>query len=265
MDQGIEAWTKTLGKYEIMERCQAAGIPAMPVQSSQDRVDNDPQLRHREMYRDVKHPALGTWPLQNAPFKMSETPAINSRSGPLIGGHNKEVFQGLLGISHEVLVSGFADGAFWPKDLSMEDYPYFKEMMEDASPVRWSGNEPIANPAPAPARTPDRNSAGAFGGLRVLELADEKGQWCGKQMADMGADVIKIEPPGGEAARTVGPFYQDIPDRERSLYFWHYNTSKRGVTLNLEMEDGRRLFRQMAEKADVILNQSQGEIRRGMG
>ena len=87
----------------------------------------------------------------------------------------------------------------------------------------------------------------------MLELADEKGQWCGKQMADMGADVIKIEPPGGEAARTVGPFYQDIADRERSLYFWHYNTSKRGVTLNLEREEGRRLFRQMAEKADVIL------------
>ena len=49
MDQGIEAWTRTLGKYEIMERCQAAGVPAMPIQSSQDRVDNDPQLRHREM------------------------------------------------------------------------------------------------------------------------------------------------------------------------------------------------------------------------
>ena len=42
MDQGIEAWTRTLGKYEIMERCQAAGVPAMPVQSSQDRVENDP-------------------------------------------------------------------------------------------------------------------------------------------------------------------------------------------------------------------------------
>ena len=94
MDQGIEAWTKTLGKYEIMERCQAAGVPAMPVQSSQDRVDNDPQLRHRELYRDVKHPALGTWLLQNAPFKMSETPAINSRSGPLIGGTTKRCIRG---------------------------------------------------------------------------------------------------------------------------------------------------------------------------
>ena len=86
------------------------------------------------MYRDMKHDALGTWPLQNAPFKMSETPAFNSRSGPLIGGHNKEVFEGLLGISHEELMSGFAEGIFWPKDLSMEDYPYLKEMMEDASP-----------------------------------------------------------------------------------------------------------------------------------
>ena len=80
-----------------------------------------------------------------------------------------------------------------------------------------------------------------------------RGSGVASRLADMGADVIKIEPPGGEAARTVGPFYQDVPDPERSLYFWHYNTSKRGVTLNLETEDGRRLFRQMAEKADVIL------------
>ena len=253
LDQGIEEWTRTLGKYEIMERCQAAGVAAMPVQNSQDRVDNDPQLKHREIYRDVEHAALGTWPLQNAPFKMSDTPAFNSRSGPLIGGQNRDVFEGLLGISHEDLVDGFEEGAFWPKDLSMDDYPYFKEMLEDALPVEWSGNEPIANPPPAPARTPRADSAGAFGGLRVLELADEKGQWCGKLMADMGADVIKIEPPNGEAARSVGPFYQDIPNRERSLYFWHYNTSKRGITLDLEAEDGRRLFRQMAEKADVIL------------
>jgi len=253
MDRGIEVWTKTLGKYEIMERCQGAGVPAMPVQNSMDRVKNDPQLKHREIFRDVMHPALGTWPLQNAPFTMSETPAFNSRSGPLIGGHNKEVYEGLLGISHEDLLNGFEDGTFWPKNLAMDDYPYFKEMMENASSLQWGGNKPAANPGPAPSRNPDTATAGAFGGLRVLEMADEKGQWCGKQMADMGADVIKIEPPGGEPSRSVGPFYQDIPDKEKSLYFWHYNTSKRGITLDLETEDGRRILRQMAEKADVIL------------
>ena len=253
MDLGIEAWTKTLGKYEIMKRCQTAGVRSMPVQSSQDRVDNDPQLQHREMYREMYHPALGTWPLQNAPFKMSETPAFNSRPGPMIGQHNREVFEGLLSISHEELVNGFEDGTFWPKNLSMEPYPYLTEMIEDASPVAWTGNLAIANPGPVPAKTPTQSPEGAFVGIRVLELADEKGQWCGKLMADLGADVIKIEPPGGQNTRTVGPFYEDTPDRERSLSFWHYNTSKRGITMNLETEDGRQLFRRMAKTADVVL------------
>ena len=76
--------------------------------------------------------------------------------------------------------------------------------------------------------TPQAGDASAFPGplhgLRVLELADEKGQFCGKLMADLGADVIKIEPPGGQHTRLVGPFLDDIPHRERSLFFWHYNT-----------------------------------------
>ena len=54
---------------------------------------------------------------------------------------------------------------------------------------------------------------GPLSGLRVLELSDEKGQFCGKLMGDLGADVIKIEPPGGQNTRSVGPFYKDIPIR----------------------------------------------------
>jgi crotonobetainyl-CoA:carnitine CoA-transferase CaiB-like acyl-CoA transferase len=94
---------------------------------------------------------------------------------------------------------------------------------------------------------------GPLAGLRVLELADEKGQFCGKLLGDLGADVIKIEPPGGESCRHVGPFLDDIPHPERSLSFWYYNTSKRGITLNLETEDGRRLLRRLADTSDVIL------------
>ena len=52
---------------------------------------------------------------------------------------------------------------------------------------------------------------GPLASLRILELADEKGQFCGKLMGDLGADVVKIEPPGGEATRTVGPFLSDLP------------------------------------------------------
>ncbi len=95
--------------------------------------------------------------------------------------------------------------------------------------------------------------AGPLAGVRVLELADEKGQFCGKLMADLGADVIKIEPPGGDTARSVGPFLEDRPGRERSLSFWHYNTSKRGITLNIESGEGQRLFRRLASTADVVL------------
>ena len=87
---------------------------------------------------------------------------------------------------------------------------------------------------------------GPLTGLRILELADEKGQFCGKLLGDLGADVVKIEPPGGEATRRVGPFLDDIPHPERSLSFWYYNTSKRGITLNLETADGRQLFRRLA-------------------
>ena len=57
-------------------------------------------------------------------------------------------------------------------------------------------------------------SPGPFHGLRVLELADEKGQFCGKLLGDLGADVVKIEPPGGEANRDVGPFLNDVPHRD---------------------------------------------------
>ena len=94
---------------------------------------------------------------------------------------------------------------------------------------------------------------GPFAGLRILELADETGQFCGKLLGDLGADVVKIEPPGGEPCRHIGPFLDDIPDPERSLSFWYYNTSKRGITLNLETADGRKLFRRLAAGADVIL------------
>jgi crotonobetainyl-CoA:carnitine CoA-transferase CaiB-like acyl-CoA transferase len=94
---------------------------------------------------------------------------------------------------------------------------------------------------------------GPLAGLRVLELADENGQFCGKLLGDLGADVVKIEPPGGEATRRVGPFLDDIPHPDRSLAFWYYNTSKRGITLDIETADGCGLFKRLAAEADIVL------------
>jgi benzylsuccinate CoA-transferase BbsF subunit len=119
----------TLGKYELTERCQAAGVRALPVQSAEDRVEHDPQLRHREMYLAMAHPALGLHKVQNAPFKLSETPPSNRLPSPLIGQHTREIVEGLLGYSHEELRAGFADATFWP--TKRPRFPYMEEMLGD--------------------------------------------------------------------------------------------------------------------------------------
>ncbi len=79
-------------------------------------------------------------------------------------------------------------------------------------------------------------------GLQILDLADEKASFCSKLLADLGARVIKIERPGGDPSRKMGPFLEDLPNPERSLSFFHNNTNKLGITLNLEHEDGKKIF-----------------------
>jgi crotonobetainyl-CoA:carnitine CoA-transferase CaiB-like acyl-CoA transferase len=93
----------------------------------------------------------------------------------------------------------------------------------------------------------------ALEGVRVLDLADEKGLPCTKFLADLGADVIKIEEPHGDRTRSRPPFAGDIPHPERSLYFLHYNANKRGITLDLATPDGQRLFQELARTADVVV------------
>ena len=113
--------------------------------------------------------------------------------------------------------------------------------------------------------SPPEALPGPLTGLRILELADEIGHFCGKLLGDLGADVVKIEPPGGERSRRIGPFLDDIPHPERSLSFWYYNTSKRGITLNLETADGRQLFRRLAVAADVIVETFQPGVLTSLG
>jgi benzylsuccinate CoA-transferase BbsF subunit len=127
LDDNIETWSQTLGKYELTDLCQGAGVGAMPVQSAEDRVEHDPQLRHRDMYQPMAHPALGTYAVQNAPFKMSATPAYNHLPSPLIGEHTREIVEDLLGYSHDDLRTGFDDGTFWPP--TRPRFAYQEEML----------------------------------------------------------------------------------------------------------------------------------------
>lgn len=178
------------------------------MQSTENRVEHDPQLRHRELYLEVDHPVVGLRKFQNAPFKLSETPAHNFTAAPLIGQHNQEIFEGMLGLSHEEFISGYEDNTFWPTTL--DRYSYMDDMIK-AEAVPFTGPGADSKKANSGKPADAGQQPGPLSGLRVLELADEKGQYCGKLMADLGAEVIKIEPSGGETSRTVGPFLDDLP------------------------------------------------------
>ena len=88
---------------------------------------------------------------------------------------------------------------------------------------------------------------------RALDLTDDKGFLCGKILADLGADVIKIEKPGGDPSRRIGGFWHDDPSPEKSLYWFAYNSNKRGITLNIETADGREIFKKLVITADFVI------------
>ena len=90
-------------------------------------------------------------------------------------------------------------------------------------------------------------------GVRVLELADERGEFCGRLLAGAGADVIKVEPPGGSPTRLIGPFVDDVEDPERSLHFWHYCLGKRSVAIDITTPPGQVVLKRLAATADVVL------------
>lgn len=96
-----------------------------------------------------------------------------------------------------------------------------------------------------------------FEGLRVVELAGDEVAYCGKLLANQGADVVLIEPPGGARARTYGPFADDKPDPNGSLHTWHYHTSKRSVVVDTASEEGRTILLDLLGSADLLI-ESQG-------
>jgi crotonobetainyl-CoA:carnitine CoA-transferase CaiB-like acyl-CoA transferase len=89
--------------------------------------------------------------------------------------------------------------------------------------------------------------------VRVLDLTNEMGQLAGRMLADLGADVIKVEPPGGDPSRGIAPFLGDEPHPERSLHWWMFNASKRSVTLDLGSDAGCAQFLDLVRRSDIVL------------
>lgn len=93
----------------------------------------------------------------------------------------------------------------------------------------------------------------ALEGVRVVEFTDELGSYCGRLLADLGAEVIKVEPPGGGLERRTPPYFHGIESPDTSLAFWVHNTSKKSVVLDIETAEGRAGARRLALSADIVL------------
>ncbi len=96
-------------------------------------------------------------------------------------------------------------------------------------------------------------SAALLPGYRVLDLSSAMGAFCGKLLRDLGMDVIKVEPPGGDALRAEPPFGKGHVHREGSLRFAYLNSGKRSITLDITRESGRKLLLELVRRSDFVL------------
>lgn len=112
---------------------------------------------------------------------------------------------------------------------------------------------------------PSSAKPGVLQGLRVVEFADETAEHCGLLMAGLGAEVVKVEPPGGNPTRRIGPFLDDAPGPENSLHFWHYNRNKRSVVLPDDPTAASAMLLDLIASADILLDSSCGRLNRLVG
>src|SRR6195256_6662478 len=126
--------------------------------------------------------------------------------------------------------------------------------MSDASEIATGPGETMGNAGP-----------GMLAGLRVIEVADERAEYAGLLLAGLGAEVIKIEPPEGNATRRIGPFLADEPGLERSLFFWSYNRNKKSVVLDLRDKPGQEHLLRLLGGAAILLDASCGAPKQALG
>lgn len=112
LDQCVEEWTLTLSSFEVMYLLQSVGVAAGAVESAEDRVEYDPQLKARNFYPVGEHPELGPHRFQGMPVQLSRTPWELRRGAPLLGEHNEYVCKEILGMTDEQFVSYFENGVF---------------------------------------------------------------------------------------------------------------------------------------------------------
>jgi crotonobetainyl-CoA:carnitine CoA-transferase CaiB-like acyl-CoA transferase len=106
----------------------------------------------------------------------------------------------------------------------------------------------------------------ALAGYKVLDLGQYiAGPYCGKLLAGLGAEVIKVEKPEGDPSRRMGPFFQDDPHPEKSIHFLYLNTKKKGITLDLKTEAGKKIFKELVRESDILVENFRPGVMANLG
>jgi len=222
----IEEWTAEHGKFEIMERCQAAGAPVTAVFTVAEAAEH-PHVEARGYRVDIEHPALGTVRALGAPFKLPASPGGPTAPSPLLGQHTDEV---RAAVSEAI-----------PSDPP--------ERWSAAGAAQGTNGHGTARPPASP------RGKRPLEGLRIANFGWVwAGPVAGQTLGYLGAEVYKIESHARiDLTRTLPPFGGGVrgPDRSLSNHAcWAGNGS---VTLNLKKPEARELALQLIAECDVVI------------
>ncbi|MEA2625956.1 MAG: benzylsuccinate CoA-transferase BbsF subunit, partial [Candidatus Binatota bacterium] len=259
LDEAISAWTRTRSDDEVAEWLQRAGIAAAPVLDN-PRVTTDPQLRDRGFWIVADHARLGRDLVTGSPIRLSATPGTTERAGPALGQDNAYVLREVCGYSEDEIAALTRDRVVLPMAhcdeaaLARPYFPWIRHFMPDLPWVQPAEPPPAAGdvrPA-ARSRTP-RTAAGsgALAGLRVIDLTEGGAAYAPRLLADLGAEVTKIEPPGGS------------PMRLRPATFATLAGNRTRRTIDLTRAEGRSELASLIRSADVVCDSfPPGELRK---
>ncbi|MGI8549173.1 MAG: CaiB/BaiF CoA transferase family protein [Dehalococcoidia bacterium] len=233
--QLVAAWCRDQEAQAIYHAAQALRIPVTPVNTMHDLL-NSPQLQERSWLLEVEHPRAGRLTYPGFPYKLSATPARVYRAAPLLGQDIDQVLR--------------ETGVVGSPSVSTEGRRHSE-----------------ADTAPAPTGEEEVTPL-ALAGVKVLEItANWAGPLAGRHLADLGAEVIKIEHAQRPATRGAW-FAGNDPAKyfyNRAGYFNKLNRNKYDVCLDLSHPDGKALFLRLVERADIVIENNSARVMPNLG
>lgn len=241
LDMRVSEWTRRYGKYELMELLRSAGLRAGALQTGRDRLEHDPAVRDHDVFQWRTHDLLGDHRYESIPMLVNGMPLPLRDFWPILGQDTETVLRDELGMTIDEIEELHKKGAIWPADLARPEYVD-------------RGHATAPRPARLGATAGSQPPGAPLAGVTVIELDDGYASYAGKILTDVGARVIKVEPPGGTAQRQATPLYQAADGKLWSIPFAYYNAGKESVTLDLSDPAGVADLERLIGQADVLLD-----------